>query len=147
MPELYYNATSVSIDGIGLLIEGAPKTGKSSLALSLIDEGAKLISDDLTFLSLKNNKLYALPQKKMTGQLFIRELGFLKIDRVQEEPIEVKALIGLSLKEDDFLNGEKKKNLFGVEVKVFNFLSSDYALTKKIKAVIKLIQKEWELKE
>ena len=74
MPELYYNATSVSIDGIGLLIEGAPKTGKSSLALSLIDEGAKLISDDLTFLSLKNNKLYALPQKKMTGQLFIREL-------------------------------------------------------------------------
>ena len=147
MPELYYNATSVSIDGIGLLIEGAPKTGKSSLALSLIDEGAKLISDDLTFLSLKNNKLYALPQKKMTGQLFIRELGFLKIDRVQEDPIEVKALIGLSLKEDDFLNGEKKKNLFGVEVKVINFLSSDYALTKKIKAVIKLIQKEWELKE
>ena len=46
-----------------------------------------------------------------------------------------------------FLDEDKKKNLFGVEVKFFNFLSSDYALTKKIKAVIKLIQKEWELKE
>jgi hypothetical protein len=46
----YRNATSVSVAGFAILIEGAPKTGKSSLALSLIDLGAKLISDDLTFL-------------------------------------------------------------------------------------------------
>ncbi len=147
MSELYYNATSIVLDDIGILIEGAEKSGKSSLALSLIDEGAKLISDDLTFLSLKDKALYALPAQKMQGCLFIRELGILKIDQVQKEPVEVKALIRLNEKEPIFLEEEKKKNLFGVEVKFFNFLSSDYALTKKIKAVIKLIQKEWELKE
>lgn len=147
MSELYYNATSIVLDGIGILIEGAEKSGKSSLALSLIEEGAKLISDDLTFLSLKDKALYALPAQKMQGCLFIRELGILKIDQVQKEPVEVKALIRLNAKEPIFLEEDKKKNLFGVEVKFFNFLSSDYALTKKIKAVIKLIQKEWELKE
>ena len=147
MSELYYNATSIVLDDIGILIEGAEKSGKSSLALSLIEEGAKLISDDLTFLSLKDKALYALPAQKMQGCLFIRELGILKIDQVQKEPVEVKALIRLNAKEPIFLEEEKKKNLFGVEVKFFNFLSSDYALTKKIKAVIKLIQKEWELKE
>ena len=147
MSELYYNATSIVLDGIGILIEGAEKSGKSSLALSLIEEGAKLISDDLTFLSLKDKVLYALPAQKMQGCLFIRELGILKIDQVQTEPVEIKALIRLNVKEPIFLEEEKKKNLFGVEVKFFNFLSSDYALTKKIKAVIKLIQKEWELKE
>ena len=147
MSELYYNATSIVLDGIGILIEGAEKSGKSSLALSLIDEGAKLISDDLTFLSLKDKALYALPAQKMQGCLFIRELGILKIDQVQKEPVEVKALIRLNEKEAVFFDEGKKKNLFGVEVQFFNFLSSDYALTKKIKAVIKLIQKEWELKE
>ena len=147
MSELYYNATSIVLDGIGILIEGAEKSGKSSLALSLIEEGAKLISDDLTFLSLKDKALYALPAQKMQGCLFIRELGILKIDQVQKEPVEVKALIRLNAKEPIFLEEDKIKNLFGVEVKFFNFLSSDYALTKKIKAVIKLIQKEWELKE
>ena len=147
MSELYYNATSIVLDGIGILIEGAEKSGKSSLALSLIEEGAKLISDDLTFLSLKDKALYALPAQKMQGCLFIRELGILKIDQVQTEPVEVKALIQLNVKEPIFLEEEKKKNLFGVEVQFLNFLSSDYALTKKIKAVIKLIQKEWELKE
>ena len=147
MSELYYNATSIVLNDIGILIEGAPKSGKSSLALSLIDEGAKLISDDLTFLSLKDKALYALPAQKMQGCLFIRELGILKIDQVQKEPVEIKALIRLHEKESVFLEEGKKKNLFGVEVQFFNFLSSDYALTKKIKAVIKLIQKEWELKE
>ncbi len=147
MTKLFYNATSVAINDIGLLIEGAPKSGKSSLALSLIDEGAKLISDDLTFLFLKNNKLYAFPPEKMQGCLFIREFGILKISEFQKEPVAVKVLIRLCQKETDFLNGEKEKKLFGVDIKVFNFLSSDFALTKKIKAVIKLIQKEWELKE
>ena len=121
MPQLYCNATSVSIDGIGLLIEGAPKTGKSSLALSLIDEGAKLVSDDLTFLSLKNGRLYATEPEKMKGCLFIRELGILKIDRVQKDPVEIKALIRLSENHKGFSLEREKKEIFGVELPFFHF--------------------------
>lgn len=147
MSTLYYNATSVSIEGMGLLIEGPEKSGKSSLALSLIDEGAKLISDDLTFLSLKNNKLYSCVPEKMKGCLFIRELGVLKPDRTEESPVEIGALISLKEKEVDFSFEREKKNIYGIEIPVFNFFKYDYALTKKIKAVIKLIKNDWELKE
>ena len=147
MSDLFYNATCVAINGIGVLIEGTPKTGKSSLALSLIDEGAKLISDDLTLLTLKNNKVYTALVQKMPGMLFVRGLGLLKISEVENQQVEIKALIRLGDKEDEFLTQREFITVFGSMIPVFNFFQFDYALTKKIKAVIKLITNEWELKE
>ena len=41
------HATAVAIAGSGVLIRGASGSGKSDLALRLIDRGAILISDDL----------------------------------------------------------------------------------------------------
>ena len=40
------NVSCVAIGGRGVLIEGAPGSGKSSLALALIDRGAALVGDD-----------------------------------------------------------------------------------------------------
>ena len=42
----WLNATAVAIDGKGLLILGAPGTGKSTLAIAMLALGAALISDD-----------------------------------------------------------------------------------------------------
>jgi len=46
-----YRASCVSVAGKALLIEGAPGSGKSSLALALIDRGAMLVGDDGIILS------------------------------------------------------------------------------------------------
>jgi serine kinase of HPr protein (carbohydrate metabolism regulator) len=147
MSELFYNATCVAINGIGVLIEGAPKTGKSSLALSLIDEGAKLVSDDLTLLTLKNNVVYTALTQKMPGLIFVRGLGLLKINDVEKQQVEIKAIIRLGDKEDEFLSQREFVSVLSSKIPVFNFFQFDYALTKKIKAAIKLITNEWELKE
>ena len=42
------HATSVAIQDSGIMILGSSGSGKSDLALRLIDAGATLISDDLT---------------------------------------------------------------------------------------------------
>ena len=42
------HASSVSIDGRAVLIEGMSGSGKSDLAMRLIDRGATLVSDDYT---------------------------------------------------------------------------------------------------
>lgn len=43
---LWLNATAVAVDGQGLLLLGAPGTGKSTLAIAMMALGAVLISDD-----------------------------------------------------------------------------------------------------
>ena len=43
-----FHSTSVVIEDLGILIRGKSGSGKSDLALRLIDSGATLISDDLT---------------------------------------------------------------------------------------------------
>ena len=40
------HATCIEVDGVGVLIRGASGSGKSDLALRLIDAGATLVADD-----------------------------------------------------------------------------------------------------
>ena len=144
MKQNYRHATSVSMAGFAILIEGAPKSGKSSLALSLIDLGAKLISDDLTFLKKEGDFLYALPTDRMSGCMYIRELGILKIDAVETKQIRVGAIIRL-LDEDCVNSNPEYLEILGKNVPVFHFKKYDFALTNKINAVIKILTNKWEI--
>ena len=47
------HATAVELHGDAILLRGEPGSGKSDLALRLIHEGAKLISDDRVELTYK----------------------------------------------------------------------------------------------
>ena len=58
-----YQATCVAIEGRGLMIEGSPGSGKSSLALALIDRGAMLIGDDGVLLEPRGDRLHASPDR------------------------------------------------------------------------------------
>lgn len=72
-----HQATCVAVGGRGLLIEGAPGTGKSSLALALIDRGAMLVGDDGVLLERRLGQLWALPHPNIAGLLELRNVGLL----------------------------------------------------------------------
>lgn len=63
-----------------MLIEGAPGSGKSSLALSLIDRGAALVGDDGVLLERRGERLWALPPQNIPGLLEIRNVGLARLD-------------------------------------------------------------------
>ena len=65
------SATTVALNGKAYLITGVSGVGKSSLALTLIHQGATLISDDLT--DIKDNMAYAPQNRK--GFLEVRGIG------------------------------------------------------------------------
>ena len=73
-----HRATGVVIAGRAVLIEGAPGSGKSSLALALIDRGAVLIGDDGVTLTARGGQLYASPPPNIAGLLEVRNLGLLE---------------------------------------------------------------------
>lgn len=68
-------AGCVAIRGCGVLIEGEPGSGKSSLALALIDRGAEFVGDDGVALTVRDGRLWAAPPPHTAGQLEIRNVG------------------------------------------------------------------------
>lgn len=75
-----HQATCVAIDGRGVLIEGPPGIGKSSLALALIDRGAMLVGDDGVLLETRQGKLWACPAPRTAGLMEIRNLGLVEME-------------------------------------------------------------------
>ena len=73
------NVTCVAIGGRGLLIEGPAGSGKSSLALALIDRGAVLVGDDGVTLESQGDRLWALPPPNTAGLIEVRNLGLMTL--------------------------------------------------------------------
>jgi serine kinase of HPr protein (carbohydrate metabolism regulator) len=72
-----HQASAVAIGNRALLIEGAPGSGKSSLALALIDRGAVLIGDDAVLLEAIDGTLLAHPHANVAGLIEVRNLGLI----------------------------------------------------------------------
>ena len=56
---LLVHATAVAIDGEAILLRGPSGSGKSDLALRLIDGGAQLVADDQTLLRREGERVLA----------------------------------------------------------------------------------------
>jgi len=71
-------ASCVAVNGHAILIEGEPGSGKSSLALALIDRGAALIGDDGVELKRETDTIIASPPPNIAGKLEIRHVGIVE---------------------------------------------------------------------
>ena len=80
-------ATCVAVGGRGVLIEGAPGTGKSSLALALIDRGAVLVGDDGVLVETGVGRVVASPHPNIAGKLEVRGVGIIDLPVAAAVPI------------------------------------------------------------
>jgi HPr kinase/phosphorylase len=81
------HGTCVEIDGTGILIQGPSGSGKSDLALRLIDSGARLVSDDQTLLTEKAGQLIASSPATISGIMEVRGIGLIHIHTRSEAAI------------------------------------------------------------
>lgn len=73
------HCTCVDVAGVGVLLRGPPGSGKSDLALRLIDDGARLIADDHVEVEAVDGVLLAAPPKAIAGMMEVRGLGLLAV--------------------------------------------------------------------
>ena len=81
------HGTCVAINGIGVLLTGPPGSGKSDLALRLIDQGGRLVADDRTEIVARGGRLVASAPPAMAGILEVRGLGLLRVECQAEAPL------------------------------------------------------------
>lgn len=81
------HASTVALDGRAVLICGPSGSGKSDLALRLIDRGFRLVSDDQTIVRKEGSKLIASAPPTIHGKLEIRGLGIVEMETVEDVPV------------------------------------------------------------
>ena len=81
------HASTVSIDGRAVLITGPSGSGKSDLALRLLDRGFTLVSDDQTLVRREDDRLIASAPLNIAGKLEIRGLGIVEMAHVGDMPV------------------------------------------------------------
>ena len=89
------HATVVVFQGKGILIQGPSGSGKSDLALRLIEAGAVLVADDRCDVTVgASGEILASAPKKLKGLLEVRGLGLVKMPF--EQATEVNLVVELA---------------------------------------------------
>ena len=83
------HGTAVAIDGHAVLLRGQSGSGKSDLALRLIDRGAKQISDDGVRIETADSipLLWSVPN--IAGKIEVRGVGICTVDFVHSAPMRL----------------------------------------------------------
>lgn len=80
MPDgaILVHATCVAWAGRGALLRGRSGSGKSDLALRLIDQGADLVADDQVVLTRRGDAIVATPPAVLAGRIEVRGIGIVE---------------------------------------------------------------------
>jgi serine kinase of HPr protein (carbohydrate metabolism regulator) len=81
------HGTTVALDGRAVLISGPSGSGKSDLALRLLDYGFRLVSDDRTIVRKEGERLIASTPETIRGKMEIRGLGIFDMENVSDIPL------------------------------------------------------------
>src|SRR3954453_19323330 len=81
------HASTVATEGRAVLITGPSGSGKSDLALRLLDRGFALVSDDQTIVRKDGARLIATAPPTIAGKLEVRGIGIVDMERAESAPV------------------------------------------------------------
>jgi serine kinase of HPr protein (carbohydrate metabolism regulator) len=79
--------TCIGVEGSGMLLRGPSGSGKSDLALRLIQAGGSLVADDYTDVSEVGGRLVATAPPELHGLLEVRGIGIVRLQAAPSAPL------------------------------------------------------------
>ena len=108
------HASTVALEGRAVLITGLSGSGKSDLALRLLDRGFALVSDDRTIVRRDGPRLIASAPPNIAGKLEIRGIGIVDLNHVEDVPVSL--LVELSGDIQRMPDEDHRRAILGVDL-------------------------------
>ena len=139
------HATCVAIGGHGVLIMGPPGSGKSDLALRLIDGAgcgigtefltAKLVSDDQTMVMRRGDRLIGSAPEAIAGKLEIRGLGIVELRYQAESELSLAVTLTPEIERMP-VAAEQACDIYGVSLRAVSIEPESPSAPARIRAAL-----------
>jgi serine kinase of HPr protein (carbohydrate metabolism regulator) len=110
------HASTVASEGRAVLISGPSGSGKSDLALRMLDRGFTLVSDDQTIVKRDGDRLVATAPPTIAGKLEVRGIGIVDIDPVSD--VAVALVVELTSDIERMPYDDNARQILGVRLPV-----------------------------
>jgi len=132
---LIHSASAINLHGRGLLVEGPPGSGKSSLVLALIDRGAVLIGDDGLTIEPRGDRLLASPPPNTAGLLEIRNVGLLHFPLARDVPVSL--ILRLDPEAPRFIDAAETATIAGIPLPLVRLWPGSPVLALRAEAAMR----------
>ena len=124
------HASTVAIDGRAVLITGPSGSGKSDLALRLLDRGFKLVSDDQTLVRRDGGRLVASAPPSIAGKLEVRGIGIVEIEQAGDVPVAL--LVELTSDIERLPDDARERPLLGIPLPIVSIDAMTASAASKV---------------
>ena len=128
------HASTVAIGGRAVLITGPSGSGKSDLALRLLDRGFALVSDDQTIVKKNGTRLAASAPPTIRGKLEIRGIGIVTMEPVDDQPVAL--VVELTSDIQRLPDDSRERPLLGIPIPLISVDATTASAASKVASAL-----------
>jgi HPr kinase/phosphorylase len=134
------HATAICIDGHGVLIQGPSGSGKSDLALRLIDRGALLICDDRVVIDTASGVPILMQAANIAGQIEVRGIGIINMHSADKASLRL--IVNIGAQPERFPGSMPMSDLCGFSVPTLNLSAFENSAAIKVEIAARSIAEQ-----